>query len=115
MELAKAAVTTSQDGYGGDKEYVVACKNRPFTVLVSNNFPTPDVNFIDHKLVSSKYHSTFSKESLSTTTTIYSTSKQCRTIPNDHTVYRDTRKSICTKSHHSNHLQIVECSTSWSW
>ena len=52
MELAKAAVTTSQDGYGGDKEYVVACKNRPFTILVSNNFPTPDVNFIDHKLVS---------------------------------------------------------------
>ena len=39
MELAKAAVTMSQDGYGGDKEYVVACKNRPFTVLMSNNFP----------------------------------------------------------------------------
>ena len=52
MELAKAAVTTSQDGYGGDKEYVVACKNRPFTILVSKNFPTPEVNFIDHKLVS---------------------------------------------------------------
>ena len=51
MELTKAAVTTSQDGYGGDKEYVVACKNRPFTILVSSNFPTPDVNFIDHKLV----------------------------------------------------------------
>ena len=52
MELAKAAVTMSQDGYGGDKEYVVACKTRPFTILVSNNFPTPDINFIDYKLVS---------------------------------------------------------------
>ena len=45
-------VTTCQDSHGGDKEFVVACKNRPFTILVSPNFPTPEVNFIDHKLVS---------------------------------------------------------------
>ena len=41
-----------QDSHGGDKEFVVACKNRPFAMLTSSNYPTPEVNFIDHKLVS---------------------------------------------------------------
>ena len=51
MELAKAAVTMSQDRHGGAQKYVVACTSRPVTILVSNNFLTPDITFIDHKLV----------------------------------------------------------------
>ena len=44
-------VTTSQDGPGGDREFVVACKGRPFTILMPTNLPTPPVTFVDHKLV----------------------------------------------------------------
>ena len=45
-------VTTCQSSYGNDKEFVVACKNRPFAILTSEDLPTPDVTLIDHKLVS---------------------------------------------------------------
>ena len=45
-------VTTCQAGYGNDREFVVACKNRPFTILTSEDLPTPEVSLIDHKLVS---------------------------------------------------------------
>jgi hypothetical protein len=44
-------VTTSQDGIGGDREFVVACKGRPFTILTPSHLPTPAVSFVDHKLV----------------------------------------------------------------
>ena len=44
-------VTISQDGHGGDREFVVACKGRPFTILTPSHLPTPPVTFVDHKLV----------------------------------------------------------------
>ena len=46
------SVTKCQDSHGGDKEFVVACKARPFTILMSSSLPTPAVNLVDHKLVS---------------------------------------------------------------
>ena len=45
-------VTTCQSSYGNDQEFVVACKNRPFTSLTSQDLPMPEVALIDHKLVS---------------------------------------------------------------
>jgi hypothetical protein len=44
-------VTISQDGHCGDREFVVACKGRPFTILTPTHLPTPPVTFVDHKLV----------------------------------------------------------------
>ena len=44
-------VTMCQDGNFGEREFVVACKGRPFTILASNNLPTPLASYIDHKLV----------------------------------------------------------------
>ena len=37
--------------YGGDKEYVLCVKNRPFAVLCLSHLPTPVATLIDHKLV----------------------------------------------------------------
>ena len=37
--------------YGGDKEFVFSCKNRPFAVLCSSSLPTPAASLIDHNLV----------------------------------------------------------------
>ena len=34
-------VTLSNDGSQGDREFVFACKGRPFVVLTAPNFPTP--------------------------------------------------------------------------
>jgi hypothetical protein len=39
-----------QDGNFGDREFVVSCKGRPFTILSSTNLPTPLASYIDHKL-----------------------------------------------------------------
>ena len=44
-------LTTSQDGIFGDREYVVACKGRPFTILTHTSLPTPPITYVDHKLV----------------------------------------------------------------
>ena len=44
-------VTASQDGIFGDREYVVACKGRPFTILAPTSLPTPPISYVDHKLV----------------------------------------------------------------
>ena len=44
-------VTVSQDGLYNEREFVVACKGRPFIILTSSNLPTPAVSLIDHKLV----------------------------------------------------------------
>ena len=44
-------VTLCQDGLHGDLEFVVAYKNRPFTILTSPSLPTPTVTLVDHKLV----------------------------------------------------------------
>lgn len=35
----------------GDREYVFACKGRPFCVLTAPQFPTPAFTMIDHNLV----------------------------------------------------------------
>jgi len=43
--------TASQAGHFGDREYVVACKGRPFTILTPTSLPTPTVTYVDHKLV----------------------------------------------------------------
>ena len=43
-------VTMCQDVNFGEREFVVACKGRPFTILSSTNLPTPLASYIDHKL-----------------------------------------------------------------
>ena len=44
-------VTMCYDGRQGDKEFVLACKGRPFSVLTAPNFPTPAVTMVDYNLV----------------------------------------------------------------
>ena len=51
MSPSRDHVTMSQDGNFGEREFVVACKGRPFTILSSTNLPTPLASYIDHKLV----------------------------------------------------------------
>ena len=48
---ARPSVTASQDGHCGDREFVVACKGHPFTILTPTSLPTPTVTYLDHKLV----------------------------------------------------------------
>jgi len=52
MVLAKPKITSYNEGKMGDKEFVVSCKGRPFSILTSPNFPTPSVTYIDYDLVS---------------------------------------------------------------
>ena len=44
-------VTLCQDSFHGDREFVVACKGRPFVILTSSNLPTPAITLVDHKLI----------------------------------------------------------------
>ena len=44
-------VTLSYDGSQGDKEFVFACKGRPFVILTAPNFSTPATTLIDYNLV----------------------------------------------------------------
>ena len=44
-------VTLSYDGPHGDREFVVACKGRPFSILTVPNFPIPASTLIDFNLV----------------------------------------------------------------
>jgi len=44
-------VTLSYQGPCGEHEFVLACKGRPFSVLTSPNYPTPDVTLVDYNLV----------------------------------------------------------------
>ena len=44
-------VTLSNDGSQGDREFVFACKGRPFVVLTAPNFPTPATTLMDYTLV----------------------------------------------------------------
>ena len=44
-------VTTFYDGRMGEREFVFACRGRPFTVLTAPQFPTPAFTMIDHNLV----------------------------------------------------------------
>ena len=44
-------VTMSHDGISGDREFVVACKGRPFAILTSPTFPTPAATLVDYNLV----------------------------------------------------------------
>ena len=51
MSKIKMADVTLCYNYGGDKEFVFSCKNRPFAVLCSSSLPTPAATLIDHNLV----------------------------------------------------------------
>eukprot|EP00092_Neocalanus_flemingeri_P016297 GFUD01017642.1.p1 GENE.GFUD01017642.1~~GFUD01017642.1.p1 ORF type:complete len:390 (+),score=74.64 GFUD01017642.1:307-1476(+) len=43
--------TLFYDGQHGDREYVVSCKSRTFTILTSPNLPTPAFTMVDWSLV----------------------------------------------------------------
>jgi hypothetical protein len=45
------SITTCYDGRMGEREFVFACRGRPFTVLTAPQFPTPAFTMIDHNLV----------------------------------------------------------------
>ena len=49
--LSQNYVTMSHDGSQGDREFVFACKGRPFSVLTAPNFPTPAVTMVDYNLI----------------------------------------------------------------
>ena len=44
-------ITTWNEGQMGDKEFIVACKGRPFSILTAPQFPTPNVTYVDYDLV----------------------------------------------------------------
>eukprot|EP00092_Neocalanus_flemingeri_P031813 GFUD01034560.1.p1 GENE.GFUD01034560.1~~GFUD01034560.1.p1 ORF type:complete len:378 (-),score=61.50 GFUD01034560.1:122-1255(-) len=44
-------VTMCYDGSQGDREFVLTCKGRPFSVLTAPQFPTPAVTMVDYTLV----------------------------------------------------------------
>ena len=51
MQMKTFENVTMSYNYGNhDVEYVFSYKNRPFSVLVSSNIPTPTSSYIDHKL-----------------------------------------------------------------
>ena len=37
----------------GDREFVVCCKGRPFSILTAPQFPTPIVTYVDYDLIHS--------------------------------------------------------------
>jgi len=39
------------EGQFGDKEFVVSCRGRPFSILTAPQFPTPDVTYVDFNLI----------------------------------------------------------------
>ena len=44
-------VTACNLGLNGEKEFVVACKGRPFSILTSPLLPVPAVTYLDYNLV----------------------------------------------------------------
>jgi hypothetical protein len=44
-------ITTFNLGLNGEKEFVVACKGRPFSLLTTPQLPTPPVNYVDYGLI----------------------------------------------------------------
>ena len=46
-------ITAWNEGKMGDKEFIVACKGRPFSILMAPQFPTPNVTYMDYDLVQS--------------------------------------------------------------
>ena len=44
-------VTTCYEGKQGVKEFVFACRGRPFSVLTAPQFPTPAFTMVDHNLI----------------------------------------------------------------
>ena len=44
-------ITLSYDGIHGDREFAVACKGRPFSILTAPTFSTPTSTLIDFNLV----------------------------------------------------------------
>ena len=51
MAIKPSYVTKSYEGQQGDREFVIACKGRPFSVLTSPNFPIPSSTLVDYNLV----------------------------------------------------------------
>ena len=47
----QAYTTLHYNGRQVDVEFVAACKGRPFSILTSSNFPTPDVSLVDYNLI----------------------------------------------------------------
>ena len=43
--------TLHYDGRQGEVEFVASVKGRPFAILTSSNFPTPDVTLVDYSLI----------------------------------------------------------------
>ena len=44
-------ITACNLGMNGEKEFVVACKGRPFSILISPLLPVPTVTYLDYDLV----------------------------------------------------------------
>jgi len=44
-------ITAWNEGVMGDKEFIVSCKGRPFSILTAPQFPTPNVTYVDYSLV----------------------------------------------------------------
>ena len=44
-------ITPYNLGMNGEKEFVVACKGRPFSILISPLLPFPTVTYLDYDLV----------------------------------------------------------------
>lgn len=51
MTIKPSYVTKSYEGQQGDREFVIACKGRPFSVLTSPTFPIPSSTLVDYNLV----------------------------------------------------------------
>ena len=44
-------LTAFNAGEAGDKEFIVSCKGRPFSILTASQLPTPNVTYMDFSLV----------------------------------------------------------------
>ena len=44
-------ITACNLGQSGEKEFVVACRGRPFSILTAPQFPTPTVTYVDYGLI----------------------------------------------------------------
>ena len=52
MAMAKPNHPTAWNaGQNGEKEFIVSCKGRPFTILTAPQIPTPSVTYVDYKLI----------------------------------------------------------------
>ena len=49
--LDHVSATAYNLGRCGDKEFIVACKGRPYSILTAANFPIPPVTYVDYNLI----------------------------------------------------------------